>query len=167
MRNNLVFLLILMLLLGCDNTVYSQVTTSNKNSPNSLSPNTRESSVMSNNDIRVSFTFNGKQAIAVLNDNPTTRSMLAQLPITLPFEDYSRTEKITYFPNKLSKQDAPAGYAASAGDITCYGPWGNLAIFYKNSPYSNGLIYMGKFESGFEELSRQGNNFDVTIELME
>ncbi|AZS52157.1 hypothetical protein DM558_03405 [Entomomonas moraniae] len=122
---------------------------------------------MNNSEVRVRFTFNGKQAIAVLNDNPTTRSMLAQLPITLPFEDYSRTEKITYFPNKLSKQDAPAGHAASAGDITCYGPWGNLAIFYKSFPYSNGLIYMGKFESGFEELSRQGNKFDVTIELME
>lgn len=165
MKNNLMFSLILMLLIGCDNNVYSQVSTSNK--PQPTRHTTKESSIMSNSEVRVRFTFNGKQAIAVLNDNPTTRSMLAQLPITLPFEDYSRTEKITYFPNKLSKQDAPAGHTASSGDITCYGPWGNLAIFYKSFPYSNGLIYMGKFESGFEELSRQGNKFDVTIELLE
>ena len=122
---------------------------------------------MSMNQIRIRFTFNGRQAVALLSDNPTTRSMLAHLPVTIPFEDYAGTEKIAYFPQKLSGENAPDGYAPAAGDITCYGPWGNLAIFYKGRSYSGGLIYMGTIESGLDELARQGSGFDVTIEAVE
>jgi hypothetical protein len=34
------------------------------------------------------------------------------------------------------------------GDITYYAPWGNLALFYRDFPYSNGLIRLGTLDTG-------------------
>lgn len=115
-------------------------------------------------EIRIKLTFNDKEAIAVLENNPTTQSLLVQLPITVSFDDFAGAEKITYTPTELSKKEAPNGYNPSIGDIACYAPWGNLAIYYKDQPYANGLIPMGHFESGLEELSNMGKEIRVTIE---
>jgi hypothetical protein len=93
---------------------------------------------------------------AILNDNATTRDFVSLLPLTLTLADYSRTEKISDLPKKLSTNDAPAGYKPSVGDITLYSPWGNLAIFYKDFSYSNGLILLGKITSGIEVLNVSG-----------
>jgi hypothetical protein len=85
---------------------------------------------------------------ATIYDNPTARDFIALLPLTLKLEDYAGTEKISQIPRKLSLKDAPSGADPSAGDITYYAPWGNLAIFYKDFQYSSGLIILGKIDSG-------------------
>ena len=38
------------------------------------------------------------------------------------------------------------------GDLGYFSPWGNLVLFYKAQPYYDGLINLGKFESGFDEI---------------
>jgi hypothetical protein len=54
-----------------------------------------------------------------------------------------------------------------AGDITYYALWGNLAIFYRDFGYSNGLVILGRMDDdGIESLNAAGN-LDVTIELIE
>src|SRR5947208_4596122 len=53
-------------------------------------------------------------------------------------------------PKKLSTHDAPAGVDPSRGDIACYAPWGNLAIFYKDFQYSRGLVKLGRIDSTVE-----------------
>lgn len=77
--------------------------------------------------------------------------------------NYAATEKISYLPRKLSTAGAPAGSDPSAGDITYYAPWGNLAIFYKDFGYSRGLIQLGRIDSGIEALNVPGS-LKVTIE---
>jgi hypothetical protein len=59
-------------------------------------------------------------------------------------EDYALTEKIFYPPNKLSTMDAPSGYKANLGDVTYYSPWGDVAIFYKDSVFAKGLVPLGR-----------------------
>ena len=86
------------------------------------------------------------------------------LPLTLTLEDYSKTEKISDLPKKLTKEGAPAGAGPSVGDIAYYAPWGNLALFYKDFEYSNGLILLGKLDGGVEALGVPGS-VKVTIEL--
>ena len=81
---------------------------------------------------------------ATLDDSPTTRDFIALLPLDLTLEDYAGMEKISYLPKKLSKDDSPAGCDPSVGDITYYAPWDNLAIFYNDFGYANGLIKLGK-----------------------
>ncbi|MEO7344361.1 MAG: cyclophilin-like fold protein, partial [Methylotenera sp.] len=77
-------------------------------------------------------------------------------------------EKISYLPRKLSVAGAPSGYTPSVGDITYYAPWGNLAIFYKESKagFANGLINLGKIDGGLEGLLGS-DGLNLTIEKIE
>lgn len=118
------------------------------------------------NPMKIRLTINGKAVIARLNDTATARELAAQLPLTLPLEDYAATEKITYLPKKLSTAGAPAGFDPSVGDITYYAPWGNLAIFYKDFGYSQGLISLGQIETGLDVLEVQGPA-EVVIERID
>ncbi|MCB0841299.1 MAG: hypothetical protein KDD99_31735 [Bacteroidetes bacterium] len=79
-------------------------------------------------------------------DNPTSRSLVAQMPFTVELEDYAGIEKIFYPKESLSKEGAPKGADPSVGDIMYYAPWGDVAIFYKDFSYANGLIPLGYFD---------------------
>ena len=85
---------------------------------------------------------------ATLDSLPTTQDFIKQLPLSLKLSDYASSEKIATLPHKLSTQSASKGYAGKTGDLSYYAPWGNLAIFYKDSEvgYANGLIFLGKME---------------------
>ena len=118
-------------------------------------------------DIRIKLTFNNEEVIVNMDDNPTSKDFLSLLPLTLTFEDYAGTEKISYPPNKLSTEEAPSGIDPAIGDFTYYAPWGNLAIFYKGFGYSKGLIKLGEIESGLEKLENLNSDFTVTIEKVD
>lgn len=118
-------------------------------------------------DIRIKLTFNNEEVIVNMDDNPTSKDFLSFLPLTLTFEDYAGTEKISYPSNKLSTEEAPSGIDPTIGDFTYFAPWGNLAIFYKDFGYSNGLIKLGKIESGIEKLENLNGDFTVIIEKMD
>jgi hypothetical protein len=102
---------------------------------------------------------------ATLNDSKTTRDFVSMLPLTLTLEDYNKTEKISDLPKRLSTEDAPSGSDPDVGDIAYYAPWGNLAIFYKDFGYSNGLIILGKLD-GDTEVFNTPDSVKVTIELV-
>ena len=70
--------------------------------------------------------------------------------------DYAATEKISDLPRRLSTEGAPLGSDPSVGDIAYYSPWGNLALFYKDSGYASKLVKLGKLNSGAEALNRPG-----------
>lgn len=129
-------------------------------------PPIAEASTQTGGEIRIRLTFSGGETVAVLEDNPTTQSLLAQLPITVTFDDFANAEKIAYFPEDLSTQDAPNGHDPQIGDVACYGPWGNIAFFYKDQPYASGLIPMGRVESGLEKLIAMKSGSEVKIEQM-
>jgi hypothetical protein len=113
--------------------------------------------------MRITLTVGATVLKATLDDNPTTRDFLALLPLDLAFEDHNRTEKISYLPRKLSTASAPTGAAAAVGDISYYAPWGNLAIFYRDFPYSSGLVKLGRFDSDVARLAEQQGAFTVTV----
>lgn len=115
---------------------------------------------------RIKIKIKDKELIADMEDNPTTKDFLNMLPLTMSFKDFSAAEKISYPPNKLSIEKAPEGYTPKKGDIACYSPWGNLAVFYKDREYASGLIYMGHIELGMEALEVLNTDFnaEVTIE---
>ena len=93
---------------------------------------------------------------AKLLDNATARDLVGLLPLSLELEDYARTEKISNLPRKLSTQGAPAGHTAKAGDLCLYAPWGNLAIFYKDAPYAEGLVLLGRLDQDLAPLRAKG-----------
>jgi hypothetical protein len=84
----------------------------------------------------------------------------------LTFKDYAATEKVSDLPRRLSTKGAPPGSDPSIGDIAYYAPWGNLAVFYRDFGYSDGLIKLGTIHSGVEVLNQPGP-LRVTVELVE
>lgn len=118
-------------------------------------------------DTKIKLSFNNEEVIVKMNNNAASRDFLTLLPLTLKFEDYVGAEKISYLPRKISTQDASSGSDPSIGDFDLYAPWGNLAIFYKDSGYASGLITLGKIESGIEKLAGIKGNFTVKIEKVD
>jgi hypothetical protein len=115
--------------------------------------------------MKIRIRINGNEIAASLIDNATSRDFVSLLPLTLKLEDYGETEKISYLPRKLSTEGAPPGSDPSAGDVSYYAPWGNLALFRRDFRYSRGLIRLGKIDSGLEALNVPGS-VEVTIDLI-
>lgn len=86
-------------------------------------------------------------------DNPTSRSLVEQMPFATELEDYAGIEKIFYPNPPLNKEGTPKGADPSAGDIMYYAPWGDVPIFYKDFRYADDLIPVGHMEdiSGFAQ----------------
>jgi hypothetical protein len=116
--------------------------------------------------MKIRMIVEGTPVTATLDDNQTARDFAALLPLALTLEDYAATEKISDLPRRLSIVGAPAGTAASAGDIAYYAPWGNLAAFYRDFRYSEGLVRLGKIDGGLEIMERPGS-LQVRIERVE
>lgn len=104
---------------------------------------------------------------AELYDNAAARRLAARLPLTLTLTDYNDTEKIADLPERLPADGAPAGFEPSAGDIACYAPWGNLAIFYRDFRYSAGLIPLGRIDDGDIEALAVPGALEVTVSAVE
>jgi hypothetical protein len=122
----------------------------------SSQPSTQATSAQQVKAMRIRMMIEGTAVTATLDNNETARDFASLLPLTLTLKDYAATEKISDLPKKLSTQDAPPGYEPSAGDITYYAPWGNLALFHKGFDYSVGLVRLGTIESGVEVLRPPG-----------
>lgn len=102
------------------------------------------------------LTINRQVLSATVEDSAAARDFLSLLPLTRDLEDYASTEKIAQLPKELSTAGAPAGVTPSVGDITCYAPWGNLAIFYKGFGYANGLVKLGRINGDIQVLRARG-----------
>jgi hypothetical protein len=116
--------------------------------------------------MRIRMIVEGTPLTATLDDNATTRDFASLLPLTLTLTDYEATEKISDLPKRLSTKGAPAGSDSSIGDISYYAPWGNLAVFYRESRYASGLVKLGTITSGVEALERPGP-LKVNIQIVE
>ena len=115
--------------------------------------------------MQITFTTGNKTCSAELNDSPAAQEFAARLPLTLPLKDYAGIEKIAYLDKPLDTRDAPAGHKASAGDITYYAPWGNLALFKKSFGYADGLVNLGRFTGDYVALF-QSSQTEVVITLV-
>ena len=115
--------------------------------------------------MKIRMNVEGEVVTATLDDNATSRDFVSLLPLTLTLKDYAETEKVSDLPKRLSTEGAPPGADPSVGDIAYYAPWGNLAVYYRDFGYSDGLVKLGKIDSGVEALNRPGP-LKVTIELI-
>ena len=126
---------------------------------------TNEVSNQKADEMKVRITVGEKAVTATLTDGAAARDFVSLLPLTLVLEDYAKTEKISHLPRKLTATGAPAGSDPSVGDIAYYAPWGNLAIYYKDFGYSNGLVILGKIDGDVEAFSAPGP-VKATLELI-
>ena len=114
--------------------------------------------------MKIRLTINGRVATAILDDTAIARDFVSLLPLALTLKDYASTEKVADLPRSLSQTGAPAGYKPSVGDIAYYAPWGNLAIFYRDFGFAQGLVKLGRFDSNVDELARKQGELNVRFE---
>ena len=96
---------------------------------------------------------------ATMENNAAARDFLSRLPLEVTLNDYNHvTEKIFTPSPVLTVEGVTRGCTPVPGDITIYVPWGNIAIFCKDWPYSNDLIKIGHIDgNGIEALSVAGS----------
>ena len=116
--------------------------------------------------MKIRMIVEGTPLTATLDDTETARDFAALLPLSVTLEDYAATEKISDLPRRLSTKGAPPRSDPDVGDIAYYAPWGNLAVFYRDFGYSDGLVKLGRIDSGVELLRRAGSK-PVIIERVE
>jgi hypothetical protein len=116
--------------------------------------------------MKIRIQIEGRALTATLGDGEAARDFLSLLPLRLTLTDYHSTEKIADLPRKLSTEGAPSGFDPDVGDIAYYAPWGNLAIFYRDFGWSEGLVKLGRLDAG-GELPRSRGPLTVTIERAE
>lgn len=118
--------------------------------------------------MRILLEVEGTALSATLEDTAVARDFAALLPLDLSLDDYAATEKIAYLPRNLTTAGAPPGTAAAAGDICYYAPWGNLALFYRESGHAKGLVRLGRLDDrdGVDALRRPGS-LRATIEMVQ
>ncbi len=111
----------------------------------------------------IKLSQNENEILIKLNNSRASNDLLSRLPMTVNFEDYNNTEKISYLDEKLDNTDGQDGYEPKAGDFALYAPWGNLSLFYKDFSYSGGLTPLGSVISGSELIEKMEGNIKIEI----
>lgn len=118
-------------------------------------------------EMLVRLTFDGGEAVLRLEDNEAAKSFASQLPMTQTFEDFNSIEKICRLPNEIATEGVESGDDPDIADVTLYAPWNTLVFYYEDYGYNSDLIPIGHVESGMELLADMGEEFTVTMELIE
>jgi hypothetical protein len=146
-------------------TAASPAPTSSSAAAASVSPTPRASTGGNVSQTRMQFTAGDAVIVVRIADNPTTRDLVASLPMTLEFREFAGNEKISYLPRRLTTQGSP-GTNPRIGDLIYYVPWGNLGFFYQDGGgYSDEVIPIGSIESGRDRLTAMETG-PVRVELV-
>lgn len=117
--------------------------------------------------INILIQAGGQEFSANLEVNATSKSFIQQFPLIVELEDYAGKEKIFYPNPKLVTPEDIVGAKASKGDIMYYAPWGDIAIFYENFGFANGLISLGHIDSIEAFIDAVNKNNRVEFRLKE
>ena len=123
------------------------------------------SKVNINTQREISLRLDEGEIVVELEENSAADDLLSRLPMTVNFEDYNGTEKISYLDAELNLDNAPDECTPKAGDLTYYAPWGNLTFFYQDFRQSPQLVPLGQVIYGKELLENLDKAGTVTIEL--
>lgn len=118
-------------------------------------------------DLEIRLVIGSERFPLLLEDNAASRDFLGMLPLTVTLRDYNGTEKIGDLPGRLSTQGAPDGHEPAAGDMALYAPWGNIALFYRDFPWSSGLVLLGRLQRGAETLAAMSGDVIAVFERAE
>jgi hypothetical protein len=117
-------------------------------------------------NVPITLTVGDIELPGALEDSPAARDFAELLPLTVQLSDFHSSEKISDLPRRLKVDEAPSGFDPRVGDIAYYAPWGNLALYYRDAPYAEGLVRLGSLEAdAIGELSRLRANATVVLSL--
>lgn len=170
MKKNMAFSFLLLLvfaMVGCSNPSAPEAETEQKNEIETETGTATKNNTEEASDMRVRLSFEGGEAIVRLEDNAAARDFASRLPMTQTFEDFNEIEKICRLPEEITTEGVEMGTDPEAADVTLYAPWNTLVFYYEDYGYNDQLVPMGHVESGMELLTEMGDEFTVTMELIE
>jgi hypothetical protein len=106
----------------------------------------------------IRMTVNGKPISVRWIDGPTTRDLIALLPVTLTMSDLFKREKFGSLPRALSKAGKETRRYA-VGEIAYWSPGPDIAVFYRHDGETipePGLIVLGKVTAGLHAFDVPG-----------
>jgi hypothetical protein len=101
--------------------------------------------------------FAGREIAGELDSSATSLSLLAQLPLTLSFRDYSGQEKFAEIPVSLDLTGAPEGSTAAPMTIGYYVPDQHLILYYAHVGYFDGIVPIGTYDDASAVESQSGD----------
>ena len=101
---------------------------------------------------------------ASLNETPTARALLAQLPLRLRFSDFNGVEKVAKVPRPLTMTGMPVGDDPEPGDLGFYAPSGDLVLYYRDVGYWPGIARIGRLsDRAVQAIAAQQQDFAAVI----
>lgn len=106
----------------------------------------------------IQVSVDGKSYPIEMADNTDARAFIGRLPMTLTFENFGRNERIAYPKPALELERAVRHFKITRGTMTVYKPWGNIAIFLVDFPWSSDLADLGQISpEGLEAIRTSGD----------
>ena len=113
---------------------------------------------------QVKIEAGGQTFTATLQDNPTARALLEQLPMTISMGELNGNEKYFYLPDALPANSQKPG-SIHAGDLMLYGS-DCLVLFYKSFSSSYSYTQIGSIDDPANLAAALGRgSIDVTIQM--
>jgi hypothetical protein len=110
------------------------------------------------------LTFDGGEVLVSLADNVAAKSWYAQLPLTLPFEEFRSWHIICRVPDAISTEGMTVGNDPDIGDISLHIPWNALVFYYDEYSGNDSSVHIGRVETGLELLAVMEDKTIVTME---
>lgn len=92
----------------------------------------------------ISMTIGAKTFDVEMNGTEAAANLVKRLPLSQPFENFGKLERITYLKPALDTGKDALTASPKRGDLAYYIPWGNLCVFLigGNAP-SDDLVILG------------------------
>ena len=117
-------------------------------------------------EMKIKITVGGRQLTATLENNATTRAIVAQMPMTLHMMDLYGREMCYRYGAYALPTDNMRDDNYAVGDIAYWAPGGSLVILYEQNGEEFSRQHLGHIDSGVEVFKTMGDT-DVTFELMD
>ena len=119
--------------------------------------------------LKVLMTIDETQEVVIdMYDNEGAQALLERLPLEgLIFADLDHVEKAVQNLEEPFTVPEMDGYDPIAGEMAIYRPWGNLTFFYADFRCTQGLIPIGKVESGLDHIAEQRDDFTVSLAVLD
>jgi hypothetical protein len=115
-------------------------------------------------NVKIKITVGSTVLTATLDDNSTTRALVAKFPLTVPMQDLYSREMCYHFPDALPADNVRnTGY--EVGEIIYWPPRHSLVIMYAQNGERFSMQKMGRIERGVDIFSNTGN-VTVTFEVI-
>lgn len=113
--------------------------------------------------LQIKIEAGGQSFTATLQDNPTSRALLEQLPMTIRMEELNGNEKYFYLPDALPVNSQKPG-SIHAGDLMLYGS-DCLVLFYESFSSSYSYTRIGSIDDPANLAAALGRGgIDVTFQ---